>query len=123
MNMYGEIGTFTPDNLIAGENVPVQVKGVTLLAGQGILKRGSVIGIITVGGKGLLVDKAALDGSKDAKFILADDTDTTADVVAQCYQSGLFNREALIFAADNTAADHEDNLRQYGIFLKDNIAY
>ncbi len=123
MELYSEIGTYAPDNLIAGENVPVQVKGITILAGQGVLKRGSVLGIITASGKGLLVDKAAIDGSNDAKFILADDTDTTADVVAQCYQSGLFNREALIFAAVNTAADHEDSLRQYGIFLKDNIAY
>lgn len=108
---------------MSGNNVPVQIKGITILAGQGVLKRGSVIGIVTVGGKGLLADKAAIDGSKDAKFILADDVDTTADVVAQCYQSGLFDREVLIFAAGNSAADHKDSLRLYGIFLKDNIAY
>ncbi|MDF2891238.1 MAG: bacteriophage lambda head decoration protein [Clostridia bacterium] len=123
MKMYEEIGTFAPDNLIAGENVPIQLNGITILAGQGVLKRGSVIGIITASGKGKHVAKASVDGSEIAKFILADDVDTTADVVAQCYQSGLFNREALIFPAANTAADHEDSLRQYGIFLKDNIAY
>lgn len=120
---YEVIGTSTPDNLIAGENVPIQVKGVTILK-SGAIKRGSVLGIVTASGKAVLADKDAVDGSKDAKYILADDVDTTAaDVVAQCYVSGLFNREALIFAEDNTAADHEDNLRQYGIFLKDNIEY
>lgn len=123
MSGYGIIGNSVPDNLIAGEKVPIQVKGITILAGQGILKRGSVIGIISASGKGKLAAKASVDGSQVAKYILADDVDTTADVVAQCYESGLFNRKALIFAAVNTAADHEDSLRQYGIFLDDNIAY
>jgi len=121
---YSVIGTSPVDNLIAGNEVDFNLKGVTILAGQGILERGSVLGIITAGGKGKLVAKASVDGSQAAKFILADTVDTTSeDVVAQCYQSGQFNREALIFAADNTAADHEDNLRVYGILLKDNIAY
>lgn len=121
---YEVIGNSVPDNLIAGENVPFLLKGITILTGQGILTRGSVIGIVDADGKGKLAAKAAVDGSKVAKYILADDVDTTAaDVVAQCYSSGLFNRKALVFAADNTAADHEDSLRQYGIFLKDNIAY
>lgn len=119
------IGTSTVDNLIAGdEPCTCCIKGVTVLTGQGILLRGSVLGIITTGGKGKLVAKASVDGSQVAKFILADTIDTTAgDVVAQCYQSGLFNRDALTFAAANTVADHEDNLRIYGILLKDNIAY
>ena len=121
--MYEVVGSYTPDKLIAGDKVPTQVKGVMIAAGQGVLKRGSVIGIIDADGKGKLAAKAAVDGSKVAKYILADDVDTTSAVVAQCYESGLFNRQALIFAAGNTAADHEDNLRQYGIFLNDNIAY
>lgn len=122
--LYNIEGTFTPDNLIAGNEADTSIKAVTILAGQGVLNRGSVIGIITASGKGKLVAKASVDGSQAAKFILADTVDTTAaDVVAQCYQSGQFNRDALTFAADNTAADHEDNLRLYGILLKDNIAY
>lgn len=216
MNLYEEIGTYIPDNLIAGNSVPIQFKGITILSGQGALKRGSVIGLIMLAagaptakegntgtgvasaislkskaklgtytlvctaaaensgtfavydpdgnrladatvavayvsnqlnftitdetdfivgdelyipviagsGKGKLVAKAAVDGSQIAKYILADDIDaTTSDVAAQCYESGLFNRNALTFAADNTAADHEESLRKYGIFLNDNIAY
>lgn len=122
---YSVIGTSTVDNLIAGDQPCLCcLKGVTVLTGQGILARGSVLGVITTGGKGKLVAKASVDGSQVAKLILADTIDTTAgDVVAQCYQSGLFNRDALTFSAANTVADHEDNLRVYGILLKDNIAY
>lgn len=122
-NLYNEIGSITPDNLVIGTNVPVLLKGITLAAGQGILMRGCVIGVITADGKGKLAAKASADGSEKAKFILADDVDTTADVVAQVYESGEFNRKALVFAAGNTAADHEDTLRTYGIFLNDSIAY
>lgn len=118
---YEVIGTMAPDNLIAGANVPVLVQGVTI-AKSGVLKRGSVLGVVTASGKAVLANKSANDGSQVAKYILADDVDAAeADVVAQCYVSGLFNRKALIFAEGNTAADHEDSLRQYGIFLKDNI--
>jgi hypothetical protein len=123
-NLYTETGSTTPDNLVIGANVPILVKGLTIVAGQGVLVRGSVIGVITAGGKGKLVAKASVDGSQVAKFILADNVDTTAaDVVAQVYESGEFNRKALVFAAANTAADHEDSLRSYGIFLNDSIAY
>ena len=123
-NLYTQIGSVTPDNLVIGTNVPVLVKGLTIVTGQGILARGSVIGVVTVDGKGKLTTKASVDGSEKAKFILTDEIDTTAaDVVAQVYESGEFNRKALIFAAGNTAADHEDTLRSYGIFLNDSIAY
>lgn len=215
--LYEQIGSTTSDNLLSGNEVPIQLKGITVLTGQGVLARGSVLGLITLAagtptakagntgngtisgvalktkaklgtytlkctaaatnagtfavydpdgnrmpdatvavayvsnqinftigdgdadfivgdelyipvaagsGKGKLLDKASVDGSQTAKFILADTIDTTsADVVAQCYESGKFNRQALIFAENNTAADHEGSLRDCGIFLADNIAY
>ena len=98
ISLYNTEGTFVPDNLIANGSIDQTLKGITVLTGQGILKRGSVLGIITAGAKGKLVAKASVDGSQVAKYILADDI-------------------------DNTAADHEDSLRQYGIFLSENIAY
>ena len=116
------LGTSTPDNLIIGAN-ETKLKGVTILSGQ-TLSRGSVIGIITTSGKGKLCDDASTDGSEVAKYILADDIDSTSgDMVAQCYQAGEFNRAALVFGGDDTVADHEDELRKYGIFLKDSISY
>ncbi len=120
--LFSEVGSFVPDKLMAGNSVSVLVKGVTVASGQGILKRGSVLGIITASSKGKLCAAAAVDGSKEAKFILADDIDTTAaDVVAQCYESGEFNKGALTFGSTDTPEMHEDELRKNGIFLKDII--
>jgi len=121
--LYSELGSYTPDNLIAGSAVPVVISGVTVASGQGKLVRGSVLGIITDGGKANLVASTATDGSQTAKYILMEDVDaTSADVMAQCYCSGEFNSAALVFGGTDTASDHADSLRQYGIYLKENIA-
>lgn len=125
MNPYIEtIGSIEPDKLIGGHEVPLLTASVTLAAGQGVLKRGSVIGIVAADGKGKLVNKASVDGSQVAKYILPTEVDTTGgDVKVACYKTGLFNRDALIFGGASTAADHEAELRDAGIFLTDNMAY
>ena len=46
-NLVQNLDSFTPDNLFAGHEIPALVKGVTLKAGQGELKRGTVLGKIT----------------------------------------------------------------------------
>jgi len=46
-NLVQNLDSFTPDNLFAGHEIPVLVKGVTLEADQGELKRGTVLGKIT----------------------------------------------------------------------------
>ena len=60
---YEVIGTMVPDNLIAGGDVPVLLKGVMIAKGN-ILKRGSVLGVVTASGKAVLADKSANDGSR-----------------------------------------------------------
>lgn len=45
--LYKTLDNFTPDNLIAGNDVPLLVKAVTLEVGQGVVKRGTVLGKIT----------------------------------------------------------------------------
>lgn len=117
-NLYQDLGTYTPDKLMAGNEVPVLTAGITLASGQGILKRGTVIGKITASGKGLKVDKAAIDGSKVSYGILTDDVDTTTEVTTTVYVSGLFNSNALVFGGASTVADHENELRQLGIYLR-----
>jgi len=120
----GSFGSTTPDNLIAGTTHPVDIKGVTVLTGQGILARGTVLGIVTTSGKGKKVDSSAEDGSQVADCILTDTVDTTnGDVVTSAYISGEFNRGALVFGGTDDAADHEATLRTKGIFLKDVQAY
>ena len=122
-NLVQNLDSFTPDNLFAGHEIPVLVKGVTLEAGQGKLKRGTVLGKVTATGKYKKVVNSANDGSEVADCILADDTDTTTgDATAVAYRTGHFNRKALIFGGSDTAA-HEARLRELGIFLSDNVSY
>jgi len=45
--LLSNLGTYVPDNLFASLDVPVLVKPVTLLTGQGVIKRGTVLGKIT----------------------------------------------------------------------------
>lgn len=113
------------DNLIAGTEIPLMVKSVKLAAGQGVLKRGTVLGIITASGQAVKVDSSKSDGSEKADCILTDTVDTTGEepIVTTAYSSGLFNRKALIFGGSDTAEKHETRLRELGIFLKDNISY
>ncbi|MDI3534818.1 MAG: hypothetical protein PWQ82_1183 [Thermosediminibacterales bacterium] len=124
MASYEVTGSVNPDKLIAGHEIPLLTTGVLLASGQGVLERGSVIEIVTADGKGKLCDSAAADGSQVAKYILAEDVDTTGgDVMAVCYKSGVFNRNALIFGGTDTADVHEDELRDVNIYLKDEISY
>jgi len=114
--------SFTPDNLFAGHEIPVLVKGVTLEAGQGELKRGTVLGKVAATGKYKVVNSANEDGSEVADCILADDTDTTTgDATAVAYRTGHFNRKALIFGGNDTAEMHEQTLRALGIYLSENV--
>jgi hypothetical protein len=104
--------------------VDVQVKSVTVAADQGVLKRGTVLGIVTATGKAVVVNSANNDGSQTADCILTDDVDTTGgDVVATAYSAGTFNRSALIFGGTDTADKHETRLRELGIYLTDTIPY
>jgi len=114
--------SFTPDNLFAGHEIPVLVKGVTLEAGQGELKRGTVLGKVAATGKYKAVNSANENGSEVADCILADDVDTTTgDVTAVAYKTGHFNRKALVFGGDDTADTHEQTLRMLGILLSENV--
>lgn len=122
--MYSVLGTFEADNLIAGNEVTPVLKGITLKKGQGIIKRGTVLGIISASSLCIPVDSVAVDGSESAYCILVDDADTgdeteTNDYIATAYFTGVFNKTVLIFGGSDTYADHEVKLRELGIFLKE----
>lgn len=123
-NLISNLGTSTPDNLVAGHEIPVIVKGITLAKNQSVLLRGTVVGKVTATGLCVPVDNSKVDGSQTALCILTDTVDTTSatDIKATGYFSGCFNSKALVFGGDDTAADHELRLRELGIFLKENIA-
>jgi len=114
------------DVAYAGGHLAFKVAVVTAV--DSVVGDSYTISVIASSGLAVLVNKANFDGSNLADCVLSDDVDTgavgsTTDITYTAYSAGHFNRAALIFAATNTAADHEDRLRDVGIVLKDNIAY
>lgn len=107
------------DNLIAGVYPPTEVFSVKLKAGQGVLKRGT---ILAEGDSGLEFMGESNTGKANA--VLAEDVDTGSDeaVVGIAYRTGHFNANALITedGYQITAADKE-TLRRAGILLSDAV--
>jgi len=125
MSLAPKSNTYVADNLFYGD-FPVTSDEVTVLEGQGVVKRGSVLGIVTATGKAKLVAEAAdpADGSEKAKYVLLHDVDTgegaTADdAVAVAAKTGHFNGNALIVAESTEVADHIAELREVGILVND----
>ena len=114
------IGKLEPDNLVFDSKFPLDVKSVTLSPRQGVIKRGTVIGILD---DGKCVVWSGDDGIQ-ADCILSDDLDTgteghsRAPVVGTAYRSGHFIKQALIVAeGSELTAAAEDELRKGGIYL------
>lgn len=124
MANYEVVANNEPDNLVAGHEVELLTAALTIAQGQSILERGSVLGVVEADGKGKLCDKASADGSQVAKYVLPEDVDTSGgDVTLAVWKTGIFNRNAVIFGGDSTSADHEDELRDVNIHLRDSINY
>ena len=106
------------DELIGGTYPHVLKGGGIIASGAGALKRGTVLGLITASGKYTVANTANEDGSQVGSAILADDVDaTSADVNAEIYISGMFNREKLIFGGEDTYDKQAENLRMHDIYL------
>lgn len=118
--MYKQIGEFKPDNLIAGNEVPVLTEEIKLAKAQGVVARGTVLGIVKLDGTAKPVDSAQSDGTQTPYAILTDDIDTTGsqDIITTAYTTGLFNADALIFGGSDEVATHKLELRKLGIHLK-----
>lgn len=114
------LGTVETDGLIIS-NVPVaDVVTVTLAAGQGIVKRGSLV-VGTAGGSLSVISKALT--ATDAVYVLADDTDTTGGATnATAYRVGHFATDKLITGSYTLVAADIEMLRKEGILLGDIIA-
>lgn len=111
-------GTYTPDKLIAGNAHLLVGRKVTIVSGQANLKRGSVLGKITTGGKYALSLSAADDGSQTPDLILAEDCDATSgDKEALAYARGDFNANALTLGTAHTVASITEGLRAKGITI------
>ena len=142
MKMFEKTGEFKPDSLIVSPDFPILTEGIGLKAGYGVLKRGSLImkgadkaGYIAGTTVKETVTVPATEEGKDPTTeekavemklfgILTDDTDTgtdkTADnIPATAYQSGEFNRAAVIVAGEDATIDtYEDGLKGINIYLR-----
>lgn len=122
--LFKTTGEFTPDKLIADNAIPITTKGIRVASGQGILKRGTLLG--EENGLYKMTGSKTADDEEDAgktvgcDCILTDDVDTSAgDIVAAAYVSGTFNRAAVITAEGTKVDTYETELRRLGIFLRD----
>lgn len=114
------MGTFEYDGLIIDGSHSLDVKGITIASGQGKLQRGTVLAIGADKKAVILGTKDSTTALYSADCILTDDVDaTSADVYTTAYQSGKFNKGALIVKSDYKLADTDiDTLRTKGIFVE-----
>lgn len=141
-NGMSQVGTFTPDNLIAGNRHPVDVCHVVIKAGQQLARgtvlekdgtesdkyviRGSMAAAKSAAenvteGEGTQEQQSVEDVKEvEAEYILAEDVDASdEDVIAAAYYTGEFAENALIVKEGYQMTDEDRKvLRNAGIFLK-----
>lgn len=114
-----DMGIYTPDNLIAG-SFPVKTGEGTILAGEGLLRRGAVLGKVTATGMLRLCNSANNDGSQTPKCILVKDILAGASNVSHVpiYLSGDFESTLLSFGGTNTVDTHRDAMRDLNMYIQ-----
>ena len=129
-NLVTKVGECGQDNLIAGLFPRALTMGVKVAAGEGLLKRGTLLtakddGTYVICGKKETTgegDDAQTTICSNPSAVLTVDVDASgaAAVAAVAYRSGNFNPHAVIVAEDYTlSATDKDNLRKYDIVFTD----
>jgi len=112
-------GSVEFDSFFAGTEISALTTSGKLAAGQGVLRKGAVLGKVTTTGEYKLVNKAATDGSQVASMVLATkEADTTFAVDVVLFSQGIFNYSALYVATGDKVEDHEEELRLGNIYFK-----
>lgn len=117
------LGAVDYDGLIVSNTPVADVVTVSVAAGSGVLKRGTIV-TGTPGGD--LAPLAAAATAGNATYIIADEVDASgsAAVVATAYRTGHFARNKLTTDGTYTmTASDEEILRKSGILLSDAISY
>lgn len=118
-NVSTEFGSVENRTFFAGTEIAALTSSVVLAEGQGILRKGAVLGKVEADGKYKLVDKKASDGSQIASVVLAEDVDTSAgEQMAVVFTQGIFNYDALYVADGDTVEEHKEELRAGNIYYK-----
>lgn len=121
---YENLGACVPDNLIAGNDIPLVSESGTIRTGMGVLKRGTVLALSTgtTGDNKLVILGTTATPTTEtltAYGILADDVDATTGAVAEVYVTGQFNKNALIVKDEYTIKTEDIiALRDGGIFVE-----
>lgn len=125
-NLVNKVGECSQDNLIARLFPRALTMGVKIAAGEGVLKRGTLL-TVKDDGTYVICGKKVTTGSGEStqttvysnpSAVLANDVDASgsAAVTAVAYRCGNFNPGAIIVATDYTlTASDKDNLRKYNI--------
>jgi hypothetical protein len=112
------LSTTKRDNLF-GSAYPQHFDARTIASGQ-VLKRGTVLGLLTAGGEAKPCDTALVDGTENFDSVLTADVDTTtAAKVAPVADAGSFQVQALIFGGVTTAADVKVAARALNCYFED----
>lgn len=130
-NLYSKLGDMEFDGLITDVLPEVIVRGVTVrkLGTAATLKRGTILakssGSAGDGKMVVLGNTAASNETLTADCILCDDVDvgTSADVVANVYVAGCFDKSKCTVKTGYTITqDDLDKLRERGILFKNAFA-
>ena len=106
----------TYDNLVIEPQRQSDVKGITIVAGQGELKRGAIMAENSDGKFVILGTTTTIAGEGDAEdtvikheadCILAQDVDATTETTAVAYSEGKFNEDALSVKKGYTLAKED----------------
>lgn len=109
------IGDYTPNDLIAGGHLPVELP-ITIAGGTAALAKGTLLGRITASGKYKAYSASATDGSQIACAILPHDiAASTADVKTTAFVHGVFNKNAI----KNLTVSATNDLQNNAIFVKE----
>lgn len=110
---------FIPEILFTGDFPNVTQDPVTLVSGQGLVKRGTALGKVTATEKLKILNSLSTDGSEVIYGILGQDADTSSgDANSFVYLTGEFNQSYVVFGGTDTYKKHEEAARLRGIFFK-----
>lgn len=119
---FGTDRPYSPDGLIVSRG-PIVTDDVALAGGQGVLHRGTLLGIVTSTGQAVVCVATAVDGSQRPAAVLVSGVDTTAGPAPGAgYFSGEFDAALLAFDSSWTLPALADAMRARGLFLRTSSA-
>jgi len=112
---FGTEKLFMPDGLVSCPPAIVS-DSLTVAAGQGVLARGTLLGVIAATGKHAVCTATAIDGSEVPAAVLLGPVDaSTADATGWAYFSGTFSSTLLAFDDSWTVASLQAAMRGSGL--------